>query len=315
MDSERTPFNTLTVKNTLSTIEPSVVLQKFVDTSVLPIEDSTFLVTDKLDNNSLPVFYYHKTSFDFRDVKIFDSLGREVLNALSIQEGKILTNLKNQEDIYFVHMSNDSSNTVELLNSKPIFNPATFEDFDEFANLDRTKNVYLILDNQNIQMSRHSTWYVKDLIDKNLVLSFKDVSIDTSWLPSIPNVSRLITGAANRQFVYRIAEFVSEQFFSPTYPYKTVLKQKAQFISPTIVQTANKKITNEFSIEVEVDGVLFDVVSVDEDNGFILLNQAISESQTVLVSYSYEEQDFVIDYFDFNPVFNPSLKTKQLYSF
>ena len=350
-----------TVNDPITFIGSSLNIQteRLLITSIFTTEVSTQIAT--------PLFYYHKfINFnpDNSDWSYKTLLSAEftdyLFNTISVSEystdedtGKFYNNLENSYDgtegsfvAYYVKytVSNTSSGSTvievhhELLNNKPVFHPATFDDIGLEGTLDPSSFGYLVDrapggETFSVKLPASNTYAYKELSTSRVnVLPPTALTTRDPWYLRIQNgkfITSLIDGSGSyTPFLYGVPEFTS-QTFSPYPPYKGLPLQRAVWLYDNLIKTP-KNIAYDppigMYVEVQVrnsdntlraiytddvakigeyynDTVAYEdkILSIDEMGGFVEVDDTLKDNDIIYVSYFTEETELELTSLDLNP--------------
>lgn len=354
-------------------------------TRVFTTRARRFLVTDRFTTEvatqtATPLFYYHL--FKYYNPDLLDWSSRELLSyefidvatmkkvnisesLLDSTNGKIYSNIQNSyeagiKDITFIRYSvkvtSGSTSTVysyqELVNNKPIFEPAEVADLDDWGNLSAGCDAYLVEElpgniYYRITLPSASLYAYRELEPSKIYLKSPAVDdLDEPWCIRVTNGEFMsavrIAVNSYRSSKYYIAEFTG-QTFNPYYPYKFIPNEYAAYVNRNLVQVSRNVVDNA-SAGFPIDILVYDssagavefaytsdttkvgsyisgsstvayqelIASVDETNGFIEVSDYINTSRKILVSYYTDSDEFDFTTINFNPLNNADILDKRV---
>ena len=215
-----------------------------------------------------------------RDVK-YDSTNRKVFSNIAHSYDSV-TGLATVFYVkYTVKLSSPAGqlNTyIEILDNKPIFNEAGFDDINEYGLLEPENKAYLIEESAgqfNITLPASDDYALQQIVDSKIVLTQPPVNtLDEQWFVSATNgtflASRLVGNPESSvSYRYRIAEFAG-QTFKPVFPFKELLQTETVTINNHLIHL------NKSPVEVsnELDTHILIYIKDSEEN----LKAAVSTS-------------------------------------
>lgn len=348
-------------------------------TGSLLLNVNKFLVTDVFTAEiptqpATPLFYAHTLAFfnntlsDFSERTLLgfefvdqDFITRKVSEVKSDTTlGVIYNNLVNSYDTatgelnlsyirYTVRTSGVTRVHYELVNNRPVFTQASFDDIDDFGNILSGRKVYLIEElvvgsQFQVSLPGVATYAYKELPESRLrLLPPTALTVDQPWFPRVTNGQFIASQRRNQNttanYRYRIAEFDTQLFF-PYPPYKTQTEQRAVILTKTLLQTP-KNIVNDVEQDFYIDVLVFDknetpkyayttnttkldqvytddvswtagIVSVDEANGFVEVTGPLATDDIIEATYVAEETDYELIAVDFNPTNNLNIHNQRV---
>jgi len=302
--SQALPSRNLTISDRSRSLPENALLGtddtyvKF-STRVFTTRARRFLVTDRFTTEvatqtATPLFYYHLfryfnpdlTDWSSRELLSFEFVDVSTMKKVSISEylldetnGKIYSNLENSygsgiKDITFIRYSvkvtSGSSSSVysyqELINNKPIFEPAEISDLDDWGNLTVGCDAYLVEELPGNIYYRitlpHASLYAYRELEPSKIYVKPPVAndLDEPWYLRITNgefMSAVRIGVASyRSSKYYIPEFFS-QTFNPYSPYKFIANEYATRVSRNIIQVS-RNIVDSFEEGFYIHVYVFD---------------------------------------------------------
>ena len=361
---------------------PSTTINKET-TGALLLNVEKFLVTDIFTEDmptspSTPLFHKHQL-VGYNDT-LDDFASRTLLSiefadytqtAISFREyyidttdGYLYNNIENTYnddnnliDIkyvkYTVRVAGSTTTTLvyhELIDNKPVFLPASWDDIDEWGNVDATKKAYLVSavpggTQFEIKLPTSALYAWKELPESRLKVLYPTATDTTlPWNVRITNGSFMAslkrTSTTTATYIYNIAEFNS-QVYDPYPPYKFQTKQTATWIYDNLIKTP-KNIVREPSLYLSIDVVVKDragevkyiyssdedkigttyqnssvlytdgILSIDRKNGFIEVADTLRSDDKIVVYYYSEEDEYLFNSIDFNPVSNVDIINERI---
>jgi hypothetical protein len=237
----------------------------------------------------------------------------------------------------------------ELLNNEPVFTPATIDDLDDFLKLKVDSKAYLTepqpTDGQFvITMPLVTRYAYKETTGSRIRIEAPTaLDIDSPWQVRVTD-GRFITSlpvgvGASSNYQYRIAEFNS-QSFDPFPPYRFHPEEKGTWLNANLFRAARNivrdsglnlyvtVVTKDSSGTVQAaytndpdkigtvytGSVLYEdkIASVDETNGFVEIDDTLSSSDTIVVSYYSIAQEYEFTEVDFNPTTNRNILDQRI---
>lgn len=381
MSREITPARNLVVSDRSGSLSQNRVVVSsspttFTAKTVL-LRTDKFLITNQFTTATptqpeVPLFYVHTlenynsnlTDFANRTLLSIEFTDRN-FNSRSVTEyvldsttGKIYNNLENSYNAntgdvivtfvkYSVKIVDGATTTVEIyheiVNNKPIYELADFDDLDAYGNIKTGHNVYLIDElitgeQFEITLPEIDRYAYKENATVRLKI-VPPVALDATvpWYVRIQNgqfiASLRKTATAFVNHKYQIAEFLGQAYF-PFPPYKLQPEQRATWITGNIVKVP-KKIANLAYLALYTEVLVYSadktlkyayttnsslvgsnaaggstitytagILSVDELNGFLHLSDTILSTDLIYVSYYAEEDEYEFTSINFNPVLN-----------
>lgn len=384
MSSDTTPQDNLYIADRSTSLNQNRIPSSFEYVSFTGskfyINTDKFLVTDIFTTETAtqpakPLFYYHKlkyfnsglTDFADRDLLAYEfvdsSLTTKKVTEYSFDSatGKLYNNILNSYDVdtghdvtfikYTVRTTVGSVATItvhhELVNNETVFVAATFDDIDEWGNLEVTADAYLVTQlpgstQFEVTLPVPNDYAYQEIYNSRIKLKWPSaIDIDSPWyvkaingkfLASIPN--SLISSVL---YKYYLPEFDSQVFF-PYPPYKIHNGEEAVWLSSSLVKTASNIVNSSgFFVKVIIEdsdenvlyaysnnpteiGTAYNVsvnytdgiLSIDSLGGFLELKDEISDEYKVVVSYTSEEEDYEFVDVNFNPVSNMEIIDKRV---
>jgi len=322
-----------------------------------------FLVSDEFTvatstDPSAPLYYAHiiPTTLNGNivvDCDVLDSNYNPVSQRLFIKDidgNSLYTNLNNSYDessgelsVYYVkYIYEDSTSSNLLLNVHPIYEPADFEDLDDFGSLKSGVKKY-ILDYDSGGGGYSLTMPLTDQYaityearaSISIVPPKADI-LDRIWFLRIKNGDFI--KAYGDLFRYDIPEF-SDQLFNPYEPYKFAIMQDCDVLTDGLIKLPDENIRIYVGESLHVDLVIKDsedniihatstisskdgapfideegthditwdndlIHSYDEAGGFIKLNAQLRFSDKVQATYYYKEDHYELTLLNINPISN-----------
>jgi hypothetical protein len=145
-----------------------------------------------------------------------------------------------EAEIYFVRYSVSESTHYQILNSEPAFTEADLDDISAVTGQLKTwRKVYSVASGASYftvtTPQNNTNYYLKPLENSRIVVKDPiDRSDQSPWFTSISNGS-FSTIRSDQNFSYSIPEFLN-QVFSPLYPYKIEVDEKAEYIRNDIIK-------------------------------------------------------------------------------
>jgi hypothetical protein len=245
--------------------------------------------------------------------------------------------------------SNIINSYLEIVNNQTVYRQATFDDLLPDGTLPSNLKIY-VLEKDTITNTFEVTfpslqiYAILESSDSRLhVIKPINLNSNTPWLCSLTNgnfVTSLKTSFfTSNIFGYNVPEFNTQAFF-PFAPFKYKGAENSEFINNKTIKTLKNNIqfdiSNDFHIfvvgrgvdgiaryalstDVSLNGSTFEDViitnqirSIDSMNGMIDVTVNILESDTLEVSYYYEEKEYEIVDIDFNPILNADIVGKRV---
>lgn len=354
-----TTFNTFTIS-----VDKFLVTDQFT-TETATKERTALFYTHTLDNFNVDVIGFATKTLV--SVEFADQNGQSVSLSeylLDSTNGLIYNNQLNEYDPnngvlnvlfvkYTVKTTVDSTQTIEvfreLLNNKPIFTQADFDDIDDYGFVLAGHKKYLIKEisggsSFQVTLPNAALYGYKETPHSRIkVLKPTAVDIKNPWFVQITNgkfiTSLPISPATSVNYKYYIAEFYGQSFF-PYPPYKAQHKQRTTWITNTLIQTPKNIFYNEhmylfieliikdkegelkyaYSNDPAKIGTVYSgttvytdgIVSIDELNGFIELTNKVYVTDLIYASYHTEEDQYEFTSVDFNPVNNLDILNQRI---
>ncbi len=232
---------------------------------------------------------------------------------------------------------------VEIINNQPIYRAATFDDLVDGL-LPPTLKVYTIEQNYisntyEITFPVLQIYAILEMKESRIHLHVpQNLGSDNQWFTTVTNGNFLTTlrtsTTSSNIFGYNLPEF-NAQLFTPFAPFKFKDSELSQRVNNHTIKTLKNHIQHDVdnafhilvvarnvdgsvrvatSTDPGVIGTTFEDVtvgnyirSIDSQDGMIDLSVDVFESDTVEVSYYYEETEYEILDIDFNPIFNSDI--------
>jgi len=241
--------------------------------------------------------------------------------------------------------SNNSINSyIEILNNINVYQIATFDDLDEFGALISGRKVYIIdeLPSNNFELNLPiaQLYAIQEEPNSRIKVLLPPLSsLEEPWYVSVANglffTSLRVTPSTSNIFKYNIPEFTTQNF-NPEYPYKLRTSENAIRVSDNLVKVLKDSITydpdNELHILVvlrNTDGtprivmstddtligtkfestvvITSSIRSIDNYSGFIDITKTVLDTDTIEVTYYYQENEVEVLDVDFNPLSNKEI--------
>lgn len=233
---------------------------------------------------------------------------------------------------YTVQINNSVYIYHELINNELVYSQADYDDIDEFGILVSTVKRYLIEEVQgntgyNITLPTISDYSYKELLNSKIKL-LPPVALDNSTFWHVRVTNGEFISSNNK---YYLPEY-NTQSFSPFPPYKSQVEQKAIYITNKIIYVP-KNIVYDPSLGLYTDIIIKDknrdikyvytndlqkvdtsynssfdydagILSINQLNGFIELQDKIRDDDLIYVNYFTEEDEFEFIDVNFNPIQN-----------
>lgn len=225
-------------------------------------------------NKEEPLFFKHilpegTVRAELQMVKLGDSIDLIEGVEVSIDEGMIFTNYKNQYNpnngdycIYIVNSLNSSNvYSKELLNPIPVILEATWEDIDlETGALKEGLRVFTKEKNtsgNNFYLNQSDIYYAKPLEDSLIkVIAPTGKSSEENWFVKITN-GEFIETVNGKVCSYKVPEFYT-QAFQPSFPYIYSPYNKATIIDKRLLLVNKKNIVIEPSSRLHCAIYIYD---------------------------------------------------------
>jgi hypothetical protein len=242
---------------TASIPENPLFLQHTIDTTHLDRVSSTDLTVsgvklldvELLDSNQSPI-QVEDYKVDFTKGIVYSNLETTFTSNVSYE-------------LYYLKytLSDSSSNIVTytvLLDNNTVYNPAEFDDLDEFMEIivDGRK-VYLVTENESyltVTLPVLAQYSLRSINSARIQVLHPAVNdITNTWLARVTNGTFLETVKGNLRR-YHIAEFLN-QSWEPEAPYKRILSEVPTVITSTILKldhTDIKEDTDELDLYVDI---------------------------------------------------------------
>lgn len=376
---EITPATNLVISNRGTSLNQNRIVnnqQITVDTvSSFKIGTDKFLITNKFSEETptqpkLPLFYKHQlvnytgdTGETLISLSFLDENYQEINNDEYLFEsstGLLYNNIENniENDVlslryikYTVKVVSGPTETTsvyhELINNIPIFRYYTYEDIDEYGNLEVDANAYITdqlpgSEYFNIILPTNSLYAWKETPASRITISLPEaVDIYFPWFVKISNGSFLAslkdTTSSNKIYKYYIPEF-GNQSFNPYPPYKKKVDQRGSVLTKTLIKTlSNISSNSSFYVDIVIKDLDDEVVaaysnnpllenteyindititnniaSIDYKNGFIELTEEIDTDYKVYITYYTEEDQYEFVNINFNPTNNIDIVNKRI---
>lgn len=322
-----------------------------------------FLVTDQFTvatatAPSEPLYYSHVIPTTHNgnlvvDCDVLDSSYNPVSDRLFIKDianNALYTNLKNNYDedagellVYYVKYIYENSTSVNLLlNASPTYEPANFEDFDDFGNLKPSVKKYILdydasAGGYSLTMPLTDQYGIRYESRASISIAPPKADIlDRIWFLRINNGDFIKDyGTLYR---YDIPEY-SDQVFNPYEPYRFATLKECDILTDGLIKLPDEKIRIYVGESLHIDIIVKDsddnvihaastisskdgspfideggahdvawdselIHSFDEAGGFVKLNAQLQFSDKVYASYYYSEDYYVFTSLNVNPISN-----------
>jgi len=346
-------------------------------TGGLTLNVDKFLVTDIFTTDTptkptIPLFYVHTLKNFNEDIDQFDDKTLQsiefadyTLNPIKFTEyslvtstGKLYNNIQNTYndssgtiDVKYIKYTVRTSDSTgvsidifhELINNKPVYELASWEDIDEWGHIIAGQKKYIVQQNPGgatyqvtLPQSAKYGWIE---LPSSRIRVLPPVAVDTKlpWNVRVTNGNFLTslrkTHTTYGNYKYRIVEFNS-QSYDPWPPYKFQGRHPATWIHDTLVQVPKNIFyedggtvfqielivkdrsnvvkfvystdSNRIGTEYSNSGVYYTagILSIDSPNGFIEVADKLRSDYQVLAYYHTEEDQYEFTGADFNPVSN-----------
>jgi len=321
------------------------------------------LITDKVSaEDNVPLWYVHDSEIitNVTSIQKFESFYKPKVNGSSylIDNGKLYTNFQNtydfKNDSYVFYkvtgITNSGETVTELLNLKPAFTEASWEDIDGSG--DFKNDIYTVEEkrgywNFNVFFKGGFTsrmcnnglneYYWKP--DAERILKIKNTNAIYSsdpWNLRVQNSS-----VYQGDYKYCVPEYL-KQPYSPIYPCIKQNEKTCIKVTSNILKIPSSKIYFDSNQNIHLDLILFDkdenptnayttdsskhdnlysngikyvygaISSIDQSNAFIeMSSEVLATAITVKCTYYESVSDFVYLNLDLNPVNNKKLENNK----
>ena len=351
----------------------------FIVTDIFVVEDNT--ITPE------PLFYQHTISLDNlprTDPDNYDyslEVGYRLINAeildsffqpikvtekyLDTSTGILYSNLQTEFNssvdytIYYIKYTFTNGTEVktflELLNNRPIYRIATYDDLDGLLQIiDDGRKVYLVEDEEeyfHITLPSAGVYAFKPLSKARIkILPPPSATSEDSWFVRISN-GKFFQNINGSLYKYYIAEFLT-QSFTPIAPVKSVLNEDSLILSKKLIKLDRENIYQDEAFELFLDiqinkadgtgvaafttnpdivgniadnGIAFKkwsttnrtgIRSVDISTGIVdIEGLELKSTWTVTSDYYFEETTYEFTLFNLNPISNSEALTYKLILF
>lgn len=318
----------------------------------------SFIVTDKFTvatntDPSIPIYYYHNIPQSIYgkaivDCELLDSEYNPVSNRLYLKDldrSSLYTNVKNSYDeqsgdveLYYArYVFEDSSYSEALLNTKPIYKPATFADLDSEGNLKQGAHRYILsyssAGGYSLTLPQAIDYSIQyTAVTQIRILSPNVSPLDRIWFPRVYNSAFTKIFSSDR-YKYDIPEY-STQAFNPYEPYRFTPGKECTVINDNTIKVEDDNLVILVSESLHLDvvikdkygnplqamstvaakngfdysgtsGIVWDnglLHSYDERDGFIKLNTKLKSTYIVEASYYYIDETYTLTQLNLNPI-------------
>lgn len=251
--------------------------------------------------------------------------------------------------VYFVKYRNSTGNHSCLLNNKPAYVEATFDDFDWITfEIFAGKKAYVInevTDSFLITMPEEDSYSLRYENQVRIQLFPSLVNdVDQGWFPRV-SYGSFITWDGNEKYTYEIPEF-NAQHFNPFPPYKLVPFEKIGKIGnglirlehtpsaignfPNItlfldllIEDQNENPLYALTTNTSKDGRVYEkkgegtsvcwdtsrILSYDNNTGIIHVDLDVKDYHVIYATYYYEEKFLELNNINLNPLMNSEVQS------
>lgn len=307
------------------------------------------LITDisvKIGDVRHPLFYKAKLKDKISRLielkKISNDSEANVENGYKLVNGELYTNFRNKYDskkerseIYYLRCELVNGETYSgLLNLTKAFEEKTFENKDKSKVYIRTfsNNKYryrIELSSQEETLSSlacgikdgGSIFYWKPSQESKLKIKPLEKKFsDEEWLIEITNGSTAVIKNGN-YYRYSLPEY-KYQTFSPYAPFKKLLNKQCKKVSRRIIKMPYQSIVKDDNLKIRFEYLNngletidqdINVVSVDEQEGFVEVDKDIENDYIIKSDFIYVCKSVILKSLNMNPYFNKeALNTKYI---
>lgn len=365
--------NILLVDNSRSIPENNPRLASIYEISTARVLTSTtdrVLITDILlaatpNRPETPLFWVHQldrfspittpgATLLFIEIVDQDGSRVETDNQIDRANGLVYSNLENSYDtktgeakLYFASYSvraaaaGATNSYIEILNNRPVFHPATFEDLNAEGILNPTGYGYVTEETGGdifeFDMPRSARYAIKREAGAFIKVNRpQGVTVNHPWFLEISNgkfFTSLRTGpAVFGIYKYDVPEF-GTQPFHPFLPYKLQTNERSLRVNRHTIKTLKDKVVfsvreglhvqviiknksglpkRAYSTDLNVIGQIYQtdirftagIRSLDQRAGFVDVIDPIIDTDLIETTYFFEEDKLGVTSFNFNPVHN-----------
>ena len=357
----------------------NIATDLFVVTDIFVTEDNTITPEPLFYQHTISLEYLPRTDSDSYDFSLqagYRLINAEILDSffqsirltekyLDSSTGILYSNLQTEFNstvdytIYYVKYTftngTEVKTLIELLDNKPIYRLATYEDLDGLLQIiGDGRKVYLLEDEGeyfHVTLPSAGSYAFKPLSKARIkILSPPSSTSEDSWFVRISN-GKFFQNINGSLYKYYIAEFLT-QSFTPVAPIKNVQSEDSTILSKKLIKLDRENIYQDVDFELYVDiqisksdgtgvaafttnpGIVGDIAdngiafkqwslvnrtgirSIDASIGIVDIEGLELKSSWIVTSdYSFEETNYEFTLFDLNPISNSEALTHKLVLF